>query len=285
VYSLPASASEGVFEPRSKSDVGAAVAEARTAVKMGSALEWGTPVLYMRSEDGLIFDIPSEGRHEQPPGATEILLQYRELIESAWTGEDIDARQAEQLGALANELGLNSSAAAEIEREVMGETKEAILDRQEQLGAQQYRKALEEAWADNKLSNSEAKWLGTLASELGLSTDTVADIEHDIVGDTIPAILRRHRRLDELYARARRLHQDQEWQMVVEDFERIRSEDPAFPDPERLLASAREALDRGRKVAALYDQASRYVDGRQAASLSLSDQAFFDFLLLPTRFI
>jgi CHAT domain-containing protein len=38
--------------------IDAAVAEARTAVKMGSALEWGTPVLYLRSGDGLIFNIP-----------------------------------------------------------------------------------------------------------------------------------------------------------------------------------------------------------------------------------
>jgi hypothetical protein len=37
--------------------VDAAVAEARTAVSMRSALEWGTPVLYMRSSDGRIFDI------------------------------------------------------------------------------------------------------------------------------------------------------------------------------------------------------------------------------------
>src|SRR3712207_4728345 len=39
--------------------VDAAATEARTAVSMKSALEWGTPVLYMRSGDGLIFDIPS----------------------------------------------------------------------------------------------------------------------------------------------------------------------------------------------------------------------------------
>jgi chorismate mutase len=376
--------------------IDAAVAEARTAVKMGSALEWGTPVLYMRSEDGLIFDIPSEGRHTELTEATEevedqerLLRRYRERVESAWTSGELDSRQAEQLKALANELELNSSAAADIEREVMsatieeilerreqaareerrnyldelygrarglhrdqewqtvvgvfaqihaedptypdpegllqsarealeiarkeqdtirryreavewawadedlngrdvkrltdlvnrlelspntaaqierevmGETKEAILDRQEQASAEQYRKALEEAWTDNELSNTEAKRLSTLASELGLSTDTAAEFERDIIGDTIPAILQRHRRLDELYAQARQLHQDQEWQMVVDNFERIHSEDPAFRDPEGLLASAREALDRMRKVAALYDQALRYVDGSE----------------------
>ena len=37
--------------------VDAAVAEARTAVSMKSALEWGTPVLYTCSSDGHIFDV------------------------------------------------------------------------------------------------------------------------------------------------------------------------------------------------------------------------------------
>jgi hypothetical protein len=41
----------------------AAVAEARTSVKigLGNTLEWGTPVLYMRSPDGRIFDISTTG--------------------------------------------------------------------------------------------------------------------------------------------------------------------------------------------------------------------------------
>src|SRR5215210_6259809 len=43
--------------------VDAAVAEARTAVKIMSALEWGSPVLYMRSPNGRIFDIKSVNRH------------------------------------------------------------------------------------------------------------------------------------------------------------------------------------------------------------------------------
>src|SRR5215216_2493174 len=57
----------------------ASVAEARTAVSMRSALEWGTPVLYMRSPDGRIFDVqqtvdrpgekePKFGRFKTLPG-------------------------------------------------------------------------------------------------------------------------------------------------------------------------------------------------------------------------
>lgn len=45
--------------------VEAAVTEARTAVSIDGMLEWGTPVLYMRSADGHIFEIPQEQRAEE----------------------------------------------------------------------------------------------------------------------------------------------------------------------------------------------------------------------------
>jgi tetratricopeptide (TPR) repeat protein len=145
----------------------------------------------------------------------------------------------------------------------MGETKEAILDRQEQASAEHYRTAVEEASTDNELSDAEAKWLSSLASELGMSSNTAADIEREVIGDTVPAFLQRQRRLDDLYVQARQLHQRQEWQSVVDVFDRIHSEDANYSDPEGLLASAREALDQMRKVADLYDQALRYVDGSE----------------------
>lgn len=43
--------------------VDAAVAEARTAIKIRGALEWGAPVLYMRSPNGRIFDIEQDGTY------------------------------------------------------------------------------------------------------------------------------------------------------------------------------------------------------------------------------
>jgi len=191
----------------------------------------------------------------------DTVRRYREAVTWAWVDEDLNGREVQRLRDLVSRLELSSNTAAGIEREVMGETKEAILDRQEQASAEHYRTAVEEASTDNELSNSEAKWLSNLASELGLSTDTAADVEREVIDDTIPAILQRQRRLDELYDQARQLHQGQEWESVVDVFERIHSEAPAFPDREGLLASAREALDQMHKVARLYDQALRYVDG------------------------
>src|SRR5918994_4377963 len=68
--------------------VDAAVTEARVAVSMGSMLEWGTPVLYMRSRDGRLFDISTEKRPPEQPlgtiGQEELLeTQEQQAMESA----------------------------------------------------------------------------------------------------------------------------------------------------------------------------------------------------------
>ena len=193
----------------------------------------------------------------------DMIRRYREAVEWAWTDEDFNGREAKRLGDLVNKLELSPNIAAQIEREIMSDTKEAILGRREQANAEQYRTAVKEAWMGNTLSNAEAKWLNTLASKLGLNTEIAADIEREVTGATVSAILQRRHRLDELLTQARQSHEDQEWQMVIDIFEHIHSEDPTFSDPEGLLTSAHEALERMRKVASLYDQALRYVDGSE----------------------
>jgi hypothetical protein len=117
--------------------VDAAVTDARVAVSMDSMLEWGTPVLYMRSPDGRIFDLSTQAPRGHPTPETEDrqeedpMRRYREGVESAWTGGELDRRQAERLRDLAHELGLNRSAAADLEREVMDDTIDAILEPEE----------------------------------------------------------------------------------------------------------------------------------------------------------
>ena len=158
--------------------VDAAVTEARAAVSMDSILEWGTPVLYMHSPDGRVFDISASAARTHPPLETEDrpqddpLYRYREGVESAWTDGELYSRQAEQLRALASELKLNPNAAADIEREIMSETIEEILERREQAAREKKRRDY----------------------------------------------------LDELYGRARRLHQDQDWRAVIGVFAQIHAE-------------------------------------------------------------
>jgi hypothetical protein len=61
--------------------VDAALTEARIAISttMGDTFEWGTPVLYMRSSDGRLFDIDAaaavfQGSPEPPPAAPQPLI-------------------------------------------------------------------------------------------------------------------------------------------------------------------------------------------------------------------
>ena len=111
------------------------------------------------------------------------------------------------------------------------------------------------------------------------------------MGDTIETILERQdeatrreqrdRRLDESYARARRLHRDREWQAVSDLFERIHAEDPNYPDPEGLLSSSRDALELERRVATLYDRGQRHI---RAEELKQALECFEDVQQLEPGF-
>nr|MBA2346079.1 CHAT domain-containing protein [Rubrobacter sp.] len=198
--------------------VDAAVTDARVAVSMDSMLEWGTPVLYMRSPDGRLFDISTDA---QPVGSTseqtedreeDSLRRYREGVESAWVdGEKMHEHEVGRPKELAARLGLDPSAAANIEREVMGGTIEAILKLQEQ------------AARPNEPRN-----------EL---LEAIIERQRQAAREN-----KRKKELDELYAQVRRSYQARNWQAVVDAFDKIHAVDPEFPDPEGILTSAREAL-------------------------------------------
>ena len=204
----------------------------------------------------------------ETPRPVEGARHYRKAVESVWADERLNRQELEWLDEYATaELGLSPSEVSAIECEVMGASKEAIIEHQAQLAEDRYRTAVEEAWADNKLSDAEADQLGYQASELGLGEDRVVEIERMVMGDTAQGILRhqaeKERRLDDMYDRARRLQRDRKWQEVADVLERIRDEDPAYPDREGMLESAREALDLERRAATAYERGLRHSDARE----------------------
>ena len=130
-------------------------------------------------------------RKTQAPVEEGSIRLYREVAKTIWVDEELNMLEVQRLRDLANSLGLSSSTAAEVECEVMGDTKEALLEQEERKAKEErYREAVKKAWTDNELSKEEAQRLSTLASELGLSADTAADIEREVMDDTKEAILK-----------------------------------------------------------------------------------------------
>lgn len=70
----------------------AAVAAARISLNIahGDTLEWVTPVLYMRSPDGRIFDV-----QEKDPNGENSLTLYRKVVESTWADGELHEREVE----------------------------------------------------------------------------------------------------------------------------------------------------------------------------------------------
>src|SRR5215217_1708287 len=112
------------------------------------------------------------------------LDQYRGVVEEMVSERRLSKVEVDRLNAFARQLDLSREQTADIERRVLGNSKEAAL-------LQQYQRAVEMIWADQKLNGMEAEWLNALADELGLSRDQISHTESRIMGAAKEAILER----------------------------------------------------------------------------------------------
>jgi WD40 repeat protein/actin-like ATPase involved in cell morphogenesis len=112
------------------------------------------------------------------------LDQYRGVVEEMVSDRKLNKVEVDRLNAFARQLDLSREQTADIERRVLGNSKEAAL-------LQQYQRAVEMIWADQKLNGMEAEWLNALADELGLSRDQISHTESRIMGAAKEAILER----------------------------------------------------------------------------------------------
>jgi hypothetical protein len=234
--------------------VDAALAEARKAIfAQGNNMEWGTPVLYMRSPDGRIFDVAATPpaaaplkpitKPAEPPGHERLTGLYTQALDYFYTRRWDKA--IETLGAIVAEQADYEDAA--------GKLQEAT--RQQKL-AQLYDAGLD-ALAAQTWAEASERLEAVVVLDAGYR-DASAKLEE----------ARRQKTLADLYAEARQLHRAQKWQAVVSVFERIAALHKSFPDPDGLLASAREHIEaaaREQKLATLYDQGLRRMDAGEWA--------------------
>ena len=236
--------------------VDAAVTEARTAVSMDSMLEWGTPVLYMHSPDGRVFDVIASSPSAQPTPETEdrpeedLLRRYREGVESAWADGELQTDEIRRLRDLANnELSLHPNAAADIEREVMGDTIETILERQEEAARQEERsRRTEELYTQARRLHRDGKWQAVIDifEQIHSEHPNYPDPERLLASSR--DVLELEQKVVTLYDRGQRHIKAEELQQALECFEEVQRLKPGYRDTEELLSRVRRELARPPKV-------------------------------------
>jgi tetratricopeptide (TPR) repeat protein len=233
--------------------VDAAVTEARAAVSMESMLEWGTPVLYMHSPDGRVFDISTPASRAQPAPETEdrqgedLLHRYRESVRSAWMSGELHKSDAERLSELADELRLSARTASDIEREVMGDTIEEILKRQEQSAKEEERRSqLDRLYARARQAHRNREWqtVVELFEQISAEEPDYADPE-GLLASARDALedQERTQKIASLYDRGQRHMQAEEWSQAIGYFEEIQKLEPNYREIGTLLAQARRRED------------------------------------------
>jgi hypothetical protein len=230
--------------------VDAAVTEARAAVSMDSMLEWGTPVLYMHSPDGRVFDISTPAPRPHPTPETEdrqeedSLRWYREAVESAWAEGKLPTDEVQWLRHLANdELRLSPNAAADIEREVTGDTIETILERQEEAARQEERnRRLEELYTQARRLHRDRNWQAVidLFEQINSEDPNYSDPEGLLASSS--AALELEQRVATLYDRGQRHIGAEEWQQALECLEEVQLLEPGYRETEELLSQVRQEL-------------------------------------------
>ena len=207
--------------------VDAALTEARKAIKMhGNELEWGTPVLYMRSPNGQIFDVESiqaAPARKQPKPVQDVDIKklanlYTEGLEAFYLKEWEKA--AVKFQAIVDIQSTYMDAASKLEF------------------AQQQLKLVE---LDQKAQSAEihGDWnlaiqtLETLAKEYPYQADITSRLEN----------ARKNKSLDRLYTEAQQLSEGKKWLAVLQVFDQIHRLDSEYPDKDNLLPSAIEASE------------------------------------------
>jgi outer membrane protein assembly factor BamD (BamD/ComL family) len=252
--------------------VDAAVSEARKAIfATGNDVEWGTPVLYMRTPQGVIFEIPEAQRvrhslTDEPISYVDKELEqkleqlYTEGLAAYWV-EDWDKACDRFQKILADRP--DHAAAADKLQEARRQRNLATL----------YTRAIE--------AQRDENWLVALKTLEELQKDS-PDYKD---ASTTLKIVKKQKRLAELYAEAKQLSLAQKWEAVAKVFAQIKSIDPEYPDPENLLPTAEKELEELKRKAELNQLYSRAVHAMDAGHWKEAQRLLTQVQAMETGFL
>ena len=231
--------------------VDAAVSEARKAIfARGNDVEWGTPVLYMRTPQGVIFEIPEALQARQP--ATDESVPY------------VDKELEQKLEGLYTE-GLAAFWVEDWDK-ACDRFQRILTDRPDHAAAAD---KLAEAKRQRRLASLYAQAAEAQSAEnWPVAQKTLEELLKDSPeykdASTTLKMVKKQKRLAELYAEAKQLHTAEKWQAVAKVFAQIKSLDPEYPDLENLLPTAEKELAELKRQAELNELYSRAVHAMDA---------------------
>jgi outer membrane protein assembly factor BamD (BamD/ComL family) len=238
--------------------VDAAVCEARTAISLAlsNTVEWGTPVLYTRTPDGMLFDL------------TRIEPSGRVTPRRARPAPEVDREQDERLEQLYTR-GLEAFYTSEWDEACRAF--QAIVDERPdfehgdaatKLELAKRRSQLESLYADAQSAREGSDWS---AMQAALKALVGEDPEYKDAAALLE-MARRQKELGDLYSQAQRLQKVAGWQAVINVFAQIRALDPKYPDPDNLLPTAEQELKEQNRQADLndlYNRALKEINGER----------------------
>ncbi|MFF3402012.1 CHAT domain-containing protein [Streptomyces sp. NPDC002659] len=195
-----------------------AVTEARQAVRLAQrrTLEWGTPVLYMRALDGLLFDIGETPPAAAPVGLHDLYVQGLAAFYQRRWDDAVEAFRA----VVARDGGHQDAVAklAEAER----------------------KRRLEHLYTAGTGAAAEGHWAAAVDH---LEAVVAADPDFRDAAERLAEAVTR-REVTVLRAEAADLHDAGEWSAVLAVGVRLAELAPEDPDPDGVVSTARGELER-----------------------------------------
>jgi Tol biopolymer transport system component/outer membrane protein assembly factor BamD (BamD/ComL family) len=233
--------------------VDAAVAGGRQATRLAApeTMEWGTPVLFMRAPEGVIFHVTDSQRVKLSsiPEPPQVDAELERRLEQLYT-DGLSAFWLEKW-----EMACRSfQAIVEARPDYQDAAAKLETCQQQWQWATLYNRAL--------AAQDAGEWQETLVTLEQLMSEAPNYKDANVLLETA----KQQAQLADLYAQARQLHQAEQWQAVVNVFAQIASIDPDYADPEELLPTAEREAGEAKRQAELdhiYSRALREMDAGQ----------------------
>jgi len=216
--------------------VDAAVAEGRRAIRLAAnqTMEWGTPVLFLRAPQGIIFQVSEIQREKVPVPTVPEIPEIPEEEE-----QELEKQIADIYTRALSFFWLEEWEKAARNFQTIVKVRPNYEDAAEKLVEARRQAKLHALYAQALSAEEEENWSNALAALQELTADAAGFKDSAERLERIKV----QNQLAELYDEALHLHQAQQWQAVVKVFKQIHIIEPNYPDPEGVLSSAQQEVD------------------------------------------